>query len=164
MNRRLQEVRNRLNLNQADFGELIGLSKASVSALEKGTRNITDRHIMLICSELKVDEKWFRHGEGEMFVEDDDTLIKELAAKCKLSDLESLIIKHFVNLDSDTRSVIKDYVLSLSKEVNDSKPSSVGHAVSIDPEDEIEEELERYRRELEAEKKGITSSATDGSA
>ncbi len=66
---RLIELREALgNMSQDELGSRIGLSRSGVSNIEKGKRALNDRHVKLICSEFKVNEKWLRTGEGDMFV------------------------------------------------------------------------------------------------
>lgn len=59
---RIKEVRTNLKLTQEDFGEKIGLSKSGISNIENGTRNVSPRHIKLICSIFDVNESWLRTG------------------------------------------------------------------------------------------------------
>lgn len=70
MNERITEIRNFLNLSQKDFAEKIGLKQGSLSDLETGRANITDRIILLICSQFNVNEEWLRNGTGQMFQKD----------------------------------------------------------------------------------------------
>lgn len=68
LNNRLKELRSFLDLPQEEFGNRIGIkSRAHISSLENGTRNLTDRIIADICREFNVNEAWLRFGEGEMF-------------------------------------------------------------------------------------------------
>ena len=71
MNERLIEIRKSLNLSQKEFAEKIGLKQGSLSDLETGRAKIIDRVIFLICSKYHVNEKWFRTGIGNMFLEYD---------------------------------------------------------------------------------------------
>lgn len=67
MKERLKAIRLYEGLSQEDFGKRIGIqSRAHISALEKGTRNITERIISDICRVFCINEKWLRTGEGNM--------------------------------------------------------------------------------------------------
>lgn len=68
MNSRIKELRKALKLNQAEFGDRIGLKQSAVANYESGTRSPLDAVISSICKEYKVNESWLRTGEGEMFV------------------------------------------------------------------------------------------------
>jgi len=68
---RIREVRksSEVNLTLKAFGEKIGsFSSGTMSAMESGSRAVTDRTIQSICREFHVSETWLRTGEGEMFV------------------------------------------------------------------------------------------------
>lgn len=50
MNDRIRVLRKALKLKQADFGRQIGLTQTSLSMIEQGLNNLTDKNIKLICS------------------------------------------------------------------------------------------------------------------
>lgn len=158
MNERLKEIRKELGLNQKGLGEKINLSQTHISSLENGTREVTDRIIHDLVRELNVNQYWFRTGEGEMFIENDSTVIAELSAEYKLDAIDQKIIEHYVKLDEHSRQVIKKEVVSLAKQIMSLE--EIAATSEVDP---IEQELESYRIELEAEEKGATSSAYDDS-
>lgn len=158
MNERLKILRKHLNLKQDELGERVKLSRSHISALENGTKKVTDRIIYDICRELDVNEMWLREGKGEMFAENDSTIIEELAREYKLDDLEKKIIEHFVKLDSKHREAIKDYVLSLATEIGNA--SETAATVEDDIEAEVEKELDIIRQELLDEKKARMLSAS----
>lgn len=111
MNTRLQMIRKSLKLSQEEFGKKIELSKPSISALENGTREITDRTIKLICNEFNVNENWIRTGEGEMFVKDESKdLFFTLGEKYKTMDeMDIKIISEYLKLSPDERDVFKNF-------------------------------------------------------
>ena len=51
INDRFKELRKIFGLSQEELGNKIGLSKSGISNIESGKRNVTDKHIKLICSE-----------------------------------------------------------------------------------------------------------------
>ena len=54
--------------SQQDFANATGLNRSIVSFLYLGKRNLTDKHIRLICEGFDfVNPEWLRTGEGEMF-------------------------------------------------------------------------------------------------
>lgn len=69
MNERIKELRKTLGLTLERFGEALGVGKTSISKLENGERNLTERMFKDICREFDVREEWLRTGEGEMFKE-----------------------------------------------------------------------------------------------
>lgn len=68
MEKRLKELRKFLGLNQAEFGERLGIKQSTVTGYETGSRSLSDAVILSICREFHVSEEWLRTGSGEMFV------------------------------------------------------------------------------------------------
>ncbi|MBR1581185.1 MAG: helix-turn-helix transcriptional regulator [Selenomonadaceae bacterium] len=66
---RLKAIRKALGLTQKDFAARVGIAYAVIRDNEQGVRSITDRTIRLICDQCGVDERWFRFGDGNMFVD-----------------------------------------------------------------------------------------------
>ena len=80
MNNRIKELRATLSKTLDSFGNNLGVTRAAISNIERGTRNVTEQ---MISSILKtswngqyVNETWLRTGEGEMFAKlpEDDGL------------------------------------------------------------------------------------------
>lgn len=155
MNERLRKVRDLIGISQKEFSEKINIGQSTLAMLENGQRTLKDIHISQICNNFKVDEDWLRYGKGEMFIKNDSTILSNLIDEYDLDSLDKKIVKGYINLTSDQRDVIKTYVSSLVNDINDE------NAAAKDEEDEIKEELESYRLELEAEKKGTTSPVSE---
>lgn len=80
INIRFRELREELEKSQEDMGKLLGITKSGVSDVERGKRNVTEKHIKFLCMEplngKYLSENWLRTGEGEMFrqlPEEDET-------------------------------------------------------------------------------------------
>lgn len=67
MNTRVKTVRKSVGLTLEKFGERIGITASSVSAIEVGKNNPSEQTIRAICREFGVNEIWLRTGAGEMF-------------------------------------------------------------------------------------------------
>lgn len=67
MKSRLKQIREYYDLTMEKFGERLGVTRATISRLEKGERNLTEQMIKSICREFSVNEEWFKSGDGEMF-------------------------------------------------------------------------------------------------
>lgn len=81
-NARFKAIREHYGLSMGAFGQEIGLSASGVSAIEYGTRNMSDKHIKLICTAFpEVSENWLRTGEGEMLLPQDDQAKTRAIAK-----------------------------------------------------------------------------------
>lgn len=75
---RIRNLRKSLDLTMEKFGERLGVSKASISNIENGNRNLTEQMTKSICREFGVDYIWLTTGEGEMFVENDDDFMERI--------------------------------------------------------------------------------------
>lgn len=155
MNNRIKALRKNLNLNQGEFADKLKLSRSHISSLENGVREITERIVFDICREFNVNEEWLRTGEGEMFVQSNTFSLDEKAKQHNLSELEIDIMRGYMELPVATR---KDLVELFGSIYN--KHSETAASIEVDP---IEEEIESYRQELEAEKKGTISLVSEDS-
>lgn len=184
MNTRLKQIRLSLNLSQEEFGKRIGIkSRAHISSLESGTRNITDRIISDLCKEFNVNENWLRTGNGEMFIKKDTISLDEYAKSKNLSDLDLTIIRAYMDIDKETRKALLSKIgeaISISHnsntsisflnalyndgthDVSSNEPNITESVIDVSNNDNaISQELARYKAELEAEKKGKTLSTLE---
>ena len=58
----------KLHLTQEALGEPLGLTRANIANIEAGRIAVTERVIISLCKEFKINEEWLRTGEGDMFV------------------------------------------------------------------------------------------------
>ena len=117
---RVKALRKRLDITQSAFGAQINMQRSSISLLEKGERNYTDRTIADICRVYGVNERWLRHGEGEMFVRSEDAALSEFLAQHNITDeLDRWIITEFAGLDDDSRLAIRKYIRALANRVRE---------------------------------------------
>lgn len=145
-----------LKLKQSEMSLKIGLKQGSLSDIERRkTKTVTDRIIKDISREFNISENWLRTGKGEMFITSDTFSLDEQAKKNNLTDLEIAIMRSYINLDREIRKKLMDELEMIFKISNETAATT--EEKSIDA--EIEAELEAYRKELEAEKKGKTLSA-----
>ncbi len=70
INTRFKSVRKALGKNQTEFAKEIGLTQSSITMIERGERDVLERHIKTICSIFHVNEKWLVDGEGTMFTKE----------------------------------------------------------------------------------------------
>lgn len=146
MNNRLKAIRLAINLSQEEFGSNIGIkSRAHISSLENGTRNITDRIINDICREYSVSEQWLRTGEGNMFSSAPITCVSELAKEYDLDLMDQNLIAEYLKLDKQSRTVLKTYIKNvfLESEKNEDYISADYIKKLYDEVPKTPEELER---------------------
>lgn len=155
INDRVKKIRVECGLSQEDFGNRIGIkSRAHISALENGTRNVTDRIVKDICANYHVSEQWLRNGTGIMFKKSDNTIFSLLKDKFDADALDLEIIEQFLKLKPEKRRIIKEYILSIASAYQEALPTRQDST-----EKSIDEQVEAFRHELEAEKTSQTSQA-----
>ena len=150
MNSRIKKIRKALDMSQANFASSINLQRNSLSLIENGARNPSDRTISDICRVHHVSEKWLRTGEGEMFEAQPSSAIDELAAAYGLNEADRLIVERFVQLSKENRDAVTNYMKEIAKALNE-----------IDSKDDTEAAEAAYREALGiAPQQGSTASNT----
>lgn len=128
MDRRFFELREYLKIRQEDIGRRIGVTKSTISLIERGQRNASDRLIRDICREFNVNEEWLRTGNGEMFFEGPeedevaayvyDILIKE---DDEIKQLIVSIMRTYSKLDSKAKYIIKKCIRDIADDMRKSE-------------------------------------------
>ena len=118
INEQIKILRKKMKLNQKDFGAQIGLGQGAISWMEQEGNTIIDQNIKLICSELNVNEKWLRNGEGDMFnPPPTDDVLAMMQDKMNLTSDEIEIVKVFLELTPEQRQqgiqFVKDFSAKL---------------------------------------------------
>lgn len=130
INIRFKQLRESCKKTQAEFGEILGLSISGVSDIERGKRNVTEKHLIMLSNwhERKVNIEWLRTGEGgpdKMFLPQEDC---DLVAQAKTllgeNDplFESLVITYSKLSASNRKSLLdffKDFLDTLSEKTSE---------------------------------------------
>ena len=114
---RVNEVRKSLGLTLEKFGEKLGVTKTTISRIEKGVNNLTDQMAISICREYNVNYDYLMYGEGEMFDDLPQTIVDELCAQYDLNDFDKALVEMYVSLPAGSRERIKKYMKQLVKKV-----------------------------------------------
>lgn len=110
MNERVKKVRKTLKISQEEFGNKLGVTKASISRIESGINNVTEQMAKSICHEYKVDYLWLTKGIGDMFIDIADTLLDQLVVQYELTLEETELLKDFLSLDKNERNVLMKFL------------------------------------------------------
>ena len=116
---RIKLLRKNKNLSQDAFGEKLGMTGASISRYEAGTREVTDATIKHIAKTFGISESWLRTGEGDMEEKD---LLAELTAQYNLGPASQALLRAvaraFSELDEETcNRIIEDVLAELQAAV-----------------------------------------------
>lgn len=114
---RVNEVRKLLGLTLEKFGEKLGVTKTTISRIEKGVNNLTDQMAISICREYNVNYDYLMYGEGEMFDDLPQTIVDELCAQYDLNDFDKALVEMYVSFPAGSRERIKEYMKQLVKKV-----------------------------------------------
>lgn len=114
---RVNEVRKSLGLTLEKFGEKLGVTKTTISRIEKGVNNLTDQMAISICREYNVNYDYLMYGEGEMFDDLPQTIVDELCVQYDLNDFDKALVEMYVSLPAGSRERIKEYMKQLVKKV-----------------------------------------------
>lgn len=109
LNTRIKEVREAKGLSQAEFAEMLNLKRNSISLIEVGKRNPSDRTIMDICSKFNVSEEWLRTGTGQMFVKTPSSTMDQLKKEFNLDDFSYNLVYQYLKLDPEQRRSVRDF-------------------------------------------------------
>lgn len=122
MNNRVKELRTELGLSIRKFADDINLTAGTISLIENGKRNLTDRSISDICRIYHVNELWLRTGEGSMFQERTREIeIAEMTAamyKSDEGDFKYQLMKLIAQLTPEQVHMLREIVEQLHDGIN----------------------------------------------
>lgn len=150
MEERLKTLRKELGLTQQAFSDRLGIQRSTYSKYELGTNIPTDAAINLICDRFHVSESWLRTGEGEMFVQvsraDELQRLIDASLSEESGEFKRRIATAIMRLTPEQLRICTDWIKETFNLVD---------APAADPEPEreltIDEKLDAYRKELEAQ-------------
>lgn len=119
MNERLKQLRQELGLSGEKFGEPLGVTRTAVSLIESGKNNLTEQMLKLISLTYNVNEQRLRTGKGSMFNETKDEFIESLKKEFNLTDFQANIVKTYLELNSEDKKSIDNFISSCCKNSND---------------------------------------------
>lgn len=103
---RLRAARKALGLNQTDFAAAFGMSQGGYARVETGANAMSDRVLKSACQAHNISEHWLRTGEGEMFVDNTDALVKRLQEDMGMSGSEIELLQTFLSFPAGEREQV----------------------------------------------------------
>ena len=86
---RLKKIRTEKDLTQADFGQILGVSKQAIANVESGHNNPSIELINKLIEILGVNSNWLITGKGEMFAHKFEDVKNEV-----LEEVDKILIKY----------------------------------------------------------------------
>lgn len=127
INERFRQLRESCGKNQTEWANILGLSRSGVSEIEAGRRNVTDKHIKLLCVEpiqgKYINDEWLRNGTGEMFlpVPEEDEVASYVAELLEpdnpFADLIVQVMRTYSQLDSKSQEVLLEFSRKLKENI-----------------------------------------------
>ena len=146
MKNRLKELRTVLGLNQEEFASALKIGRSTIANYEAGTRAPVASVISLIIQKWNVNEEWLRTGEGPMFVDvsraDELQRLIEETMSDESGEIKRRIATAVLRLTPDQLRACTDWI---------KETFGLVEAPAAERELTIDEKVENYRRELEAE-------------
>lgn len=107
---RLKIIRKELGLTMEKFGEKLGVTKATISRLEKNERNLTDQMTISICREYHVREEWLLNGSGDIFETTPSSTMEQLRQEFQLDDFDYNLVYQYLKSSFEQRDAIREYL------------------------------------------------------
>lgn len=116
---RVLEIRKTLKMTLEEFGGKLGVTKTTISRIEKGVNNLTDQMATAICRTYNVNYDYLVNGDGDMFSNLPQTILDDLCVQYDLDALDRLIVEMYIDLPSQDREVIKKMMKEFARKVGD---------------------------------------------
>lgn len=152
MNERIKKLRKALDLTQQEFADKIGIKQNTIAKYETNRGSPTTAVVSLICREFSVSETWLRTGEGEMFIAREEDPLSELVRQRGLTFSDRVLVEKFLDLKPESRQAVIDYMEKVVAALSQAQPEPAAEP-EPDPMDDIERQVEDFRRRLLLEKK-----------
>ncbi len=128
---RLKKLRKELKLTLKEFGANMGISTSSYNEIEKGRNGLTERNKKMLCQSLNVNPEWLDTGKGEMFIENDNNILEQIAKEYNLSDIGIRVIKSYLELPTDKRKVVDEFIDTIINSKEDTEFAATTTATAI---------------------------------
>lgn len=156
-NEKIKAIRNHFSLTMESFGEKVGLKRSAVSLVESGRNSVSNHLRTAVCREFKVSEAWLKgelEGDEIIFEKTPADDAAKFASDHNLDMTEEVLIREYLKLSDGERSIFRKYLKNVLSELN-------GIATAADQRrKEIDQKVEEYREELEAEANSDKSEAS----
>lgn len=108
MNNRIKDIRKYFKLSQTEFGSKIGVTIGVIRNLEQGKTQLESPLFELFCKTFNVNPDWLLTGNGDMFIQNNDSVIDNIKREYSLSDTAAQAITNFLNLsDAEQNALIE---------------------------------------------------------
>ena len=115
---RLRIIRNKLNMNQTDFGKSVNLAQSTMGQIESGTRRLTERVLEDICRVHNINKNWLLYGIEPMILNTPSTTMEQLKKEFSLDDFDYNLVYEYLKLSSNKRKVVREFFYNVVESGN----------------------------------------------
>ena len=119
MNDRLRAAREELHLSRIAFGERLGLSGDIINSLERGRVPIKESTLILLENVYGISSEWLKTGNGQMFLQNDNSILDELREEYSLEPEDVKIVERYMALPASVRKEFRDFLRELADVLNE---------------------------------------------
>lgn len=113
---RLKIIRKDKKMNQAEFGEQIGVSRDVISNIELRRVQPKELFINTVCKTYNVDPDWLLNGEGNsIYIDTSETFVEALRKSYGLDNLGASILKAYLDLNEDNKKTLEKFIKDIAK-------------------------------------------------
>lgn len=142
INKRVKQIRQTLDIKQKDMAKILLIRQSSLSDIENGRVNVTERVMSALCKEFGVNINWLKTGEGDIFLENNTFSLDEFAKQKGATALELEIMKIYFSIDPNTRKdLLNKFKLAVLEDENLNQDNEEEDLVQTLP-DEILRDIE----------------------
>lgn len=117
---RIRHIREDNGATQEEFANKIRLARNTITLIESGRRNPSERTLADICSVFHVNYLWLKDEVGEIYNHNsNDSIILLLKSEYDLDDLDIQIIEGYLKLPPIERQVFKNYIKNIGAVANE---------------------------------------------
>jgi transcriptional regulator with XRE-family HTH domain len=105
---RVSQVRKTMGLKQKDFAKIIHVNQSTLSLIETGKRNLSEKNAVLISKACNVNYEWLMYGAESMISspdEDEQAIVKQIMASDD-AEIKRMIVE-ICKLTPEERRVLK---------------------------------------------------------
>ena len=96
-----------LGMSREAFGEKLGVSGVVVQTMEDGRKAVRDPLLGMMCQIYGLSSEWILYGKGDMYLDDEVSILKTLGIRYGLNDNDVSLICRFIHTDEDGREAIR---------------------------------------------------------
>lgn len=116
-----------LHLTQNELGKSIGVTGFTISDIEKGKRNLTERNLTAICEKHNVNKDWLLIGKGDPIIKpaEENKFLDAVTRATNDNDiLLQSIVTAYDSLSNDGKDYIYEFIKNIYENLSESEKTN----------------------------------------